>query len=403
MKCILHIGTEKTGTTFLQNWLYRNEAVLSGQGLALTHAAGKPNNRKLVAYVQNELDDYLTSNAVTNQDERTAFFTGFEAEFATELERLRATHCCVVLTSEHFHSRLGSEAEIGRLKQVLDRFFDDYRVICYFREQSRVRRSAYSTNLKAGYALPISEFDADASPDWHYYNYLDFFRKWENVFGMDSLVPRLYGKDHFVGGDIRIDFLKAILPDIDPGLLAFEEEPGNESVSAHQATVLRLINKHRARFIGRFVDPTPKLLRSRMLKVGYLKRSGGIVDPRQARFFEMFEESNAAFFKRYFGADKNLFDPPGEDPGAPEAPLSVDEAGLDEIFSYVLKRGVIAIRADEVDFLKDLADRIADAGPVGADDAIRLLTIAQRARPSGRGLKSRLEALFNAGNRRPAD
>ncbi len=403
MKCILHIGTEKTGTTFLQNWLYRNETVLSGQGLALMHSAETPNNRKLVAYVQDEMDDYLEAQSVIDRDEREAFFASFEAAFAAEVERLRVAHRGVVLTSEHCHSRLVSEAEIRRLKQFLDRFFDEYRVVCYFREQSRLRTSLYSTDLKIGRAGRITEFDDDASPDSHYYNYLTFFGKWEKVFGLQSLVPRLYGPDHFTGGDIRIDFLDAIAPGTDAGLYEFEDEPGNEAVNAHQAIVLRLINRHRGRRIGRFPDPTPKLLRSRMLKVESLKQSGRIVDPRQASFFEMFEEANTKFFSRYFGVDANLFDPPGEDDGAVEAPFSIDEAGLDEIFSGILKRGLIAIRAEEVAFLKDLANRIADGGPVSAGDSIQLLKLAHRARPGGRGIGARLERLFKASRKPPVD
>ena len=35
MKCILHIGTEKTGTTLLQNWLYDNKEKLSQVGIYL--------------------------------------------------------------------------------------------------------------------------------------------------------------------------------------------------------------------------------------------------------------------------------------------------------------------------------------------------------------------------------
>jgi hypothetical protein len=58
MKCILHIGTEKTATTLLQNWIYENEAGLAKAGIALTRSAGAPNNRKLVSAHQREIDDY---------------------------------------------------------------------------------------------------------------------------------------------------------------------------------------------------------------------------------------------------------------------------------------------------------------------------------------------------------
>ena len=44
MKCILHIGTEKTGTTILQDWLYDNKVELSKVGVYLSDNLGKTNN-----------------------------------------------------------------------------------------------------------------------------------------------------------------------------------------------------------------------------------------------------------------------------------------------------------------------------------------------------------------------
>ena len=44
MRGILHIGTEKTGLTLLQKWLYSNQKNLSNQGIDLSNILGIPNN-----------------------------------------------------------------------------------------------------------------------------------------------------------------------------------------------------------------------------------------------------------------------------------------------------------------------------------------------------------------------
>jgi hypothetical protein len=46
--------------------------------------------------------------------------------------------------------------------------FDDFTVVCYFREQSRVRTSLYSMMLKFDGVLFIEEFEEDVSGSSHY-------------------------------------------------------------------------------------------------------------------------------------------------------------------------------------------------------------------------------------------
>ncbi|MEL6121862.1 MAG: hypothetical protein AAFR49_19585, partial [Pseudomonadota bacterium] len=112
MKCVLHIGTEKTGTTLLQRWLYENEAALSDQGVALSQSMGQPNNRRFVAYAHGGIDDYLKSKSIFTEDERAAFFEGYKAQLAEEFARKSKEHHTFLITSEHFHSRLISGKQV---------------------------------------------------------------------------------------------------------------------------------------------------------------------------------------------------------------------------------------------------------------------------------------------------
>jgi len=83
VKCILHLGTEKTGSTLLQKWLYENEVTLSNRGVALTKTARFPSNTLLPLYFKGQIDDTLQRQGIFTEKERVDFFSGF-------LDRLRA-------------------------------------------------------------------------------------------------------------------------------------------------------------------------------------------------------------------------------------------------------------------------------------------------------------------------
>jgi hypothetical protein len=229
-------------------------------------------------------------------DEWSGFFVGFDEELGRELEAKRQDHDAVLFTSEHFHSRLSKVDQIASLKDYLDRYFTEYQIICYFREQSKVRTSLYSTGLKVNNAQHIRDFQSSASRKTHYYNYLGFFRKWEEVFGRNALCPRIFDKRLFADGDIRVDFLRLLLPDVDAAEFDFNTKSVNESLTQRQAFFFRLVNKHRPQFVGRFADPTPVLLKAAMGRTEALKKGAGISDPRQPEFYEEFADSNREFF-----------------------------------------------------------------------------------------------------------
>ena len=69
MKCILHIGTEKTGTTLLQEWLYHNITSLSKCGIYLSEIIGKPNNQLVPAYFSNRLYSWAKSKGISSLSE----------------------------------------------------------------------------------------------------------------------------------------------------------------------------------------------------------------------------------------------------------------------------------------------------------------------------------------------
>lgn len=394
MLCILHIGTEKTATTLLQKWLYENEENLSSQGVALTQKCGVTNNRKLVSYFQTSLDDYLKKESVFTKSDRKGFFEPFHRELSSEISEKSNRHESFIFTSEHFHSRLHSEKEIENLKLFLDKFFTDYKVICYFREQSRVRTSLYSTGLKRSNSDAIEESNRGSTDNSHYYNYFDFFGKWESVFGRDSLHPRLFEKSQFVDGDIRKDFLATVLPEINPELMSFENKSANESLSHDLAHLFRAINSRKDKYIGRFPDPTPSTFKSIISSLEFLDKNTPVYDSRQEEMYDTFNGSNVDFFARYFGQASNLFERPDSSRKKEHRPSTFDISDMASMIEAILSiDNLIVIKKSEINFLRDVALRKLAEGKLSNEEAVSLLKIANRARPKGKQILSTLNEL----------
>ena len=394
MRCILHIGTEKTATTLIQEWLYNNIGRLSAQGVALSKSTWVPNNRKLAFYFQSNVDEYMKSFDVHSQQERKAYFAEFEEEFSLEMAQLQQSHNTCIFTSGNFHSRLTSVEEIQNLKDFLGRFFDEITVICYFREQSKVRTSLYSTGLKVKITESILDFQKNVSPESHYYNYFTFFGKWKKVFGKAALKPRIFLKDHMVGGDIRRDLLAAVLPEVDPSKLNYVVKTCNVSLSADEAALYRAINSSRDKFFGKYPDPTPTQFKAAVTGLSVLDLETSISDPRQADMYDVFNESNVEFFSRYFGKKENLFTKPKvvSENEVDEKRFGIND--MAELLKSVLSRSqIIAIEKDEVDLLAAMATRLHSAGHISSPEAITLLKIANRARPNDPVISSKIDRL----------
>ena len=309
MKCILHIGTEKTASTTIQNWLYLNKERLSQQGIALSDYIGKPNNRMLCSFYQNEFDDFFYQNKIKNSKEKDIFFSGFLEKLSDEISYLAMNHDYMIISSEHFHSRLKTVEEIASLKAFLLDFFSEIRVVCYFREQSAVRRSLYSTMLKGDLAIALDDFQSDIDDSSIYYNYYLMFSQWESVFGKDSLVPLIFHKNYFHGFDIRKDFIKKSIHNIDVESLIYRKKDFNVQLSQLQTLFFRAINS-----MGNDIskDYGVEIIAEIKQSIYFNKQLcvGEIIDLIQLDIWHRFNESNVNFFEHYFGIPQNLFSPP---------------------------------------------------------------------------------------------
>jgi len=226
----LHIGSEKTGTASLHKFLDVNREQLNRHSLTYFchpssyYSQHSKAHSPIVASFLPEPPDFISPGEhVDNQR--------MLAELKSDLSAEKRN---VIISSEHFSSRLRSQVDIEKLRDAM-RSFHVY-VIFYMRSQYELYFSSYSTAVINGRREP-PDF-AELSPDNPYLNYVRLLEPWTCVFGKENIVVRDY--DHLVGGDICADFLQLIGIRDHSGFK--KTSRSNRSLGKNSAEIIRRLN-----------------------------------------------------------------------------------------------------------------------------------------------------------------
>lgn len=319
-RCILHIGTEKTGTTSLQMFLGTNRDALLQRGFfvpaSLSPHAVVANHEKLTVLALDPAklgDDLRVRAGLKTIEDVKEWRLRVEENLSREIAALSPqpeNFPTLLLSNEHCHSRLVTREEVHYLRQFLDRFADETRIIVYLRPQHEIAISLYDQALKVGY------HDIDVLPDFighrsrwvgrRYFEYDKLLERWAGEFGRDKVTVRLYSKEHLEGNDVIQDFMSVINCNKD-GLQIPASE--NVSLSAECQTVLNAIN----RFVASQTSLAVPLLRRHKLitALGAMSSGSGNKVKREdaIRFFHAFDACNERVRKDYFPSVEPLFRP----------------------------------------------------------------------------------------------
>ena len=383
MHLILHIGTEKTGTTVLQRWLKENKRVLSDLGVFLRESGYSANNRKLVHYVQNTMaEEWFYTRRITTQEEKDAYFEGYEAQFAEQVQAARQTHDYMLISSEQFQSRLRTKEEMARIHKLLTKHFDQISLVCYFREQSQMRRSLYSTALKESCVDPVSEFRKGIGPQDLYFNHYETAKRWSAFFGQENCIFRIYDKGQFDGGDLRLDFLASLPVDLPVDAFSFETVKSNSSLSLLEAELFRVINTQTSEWAVKGVRKKKQILKEAIRKAPQVKH-GKVETQSDLEIYQKFEASNRAFFDEFIGGDQSFPRPVPASQDTSEPRYSLDDVTditsnlLDQLLKLRMFK-VQAVEPHESDLLNRVSSRLSRAEPISDDDVRELSELSGR-------------------------
>jgi len=385
-KLYLHIGTEKTGTTSIQSFLNTNRVVLSDNGYHVLKCAGQENHRAIPSYcmADNYYDDFFLSQGLDNLEKKQQFRNELREAFNEELGSLEDNIHSVIITSEHFHSRLGSVEAVEVFKDLISDHFSEIEIICYLKEQSSLASSRYTTGIRSGANIEFTAFLQNCSPDNPYYNYHSLLKRWSDVFSPDSLNVRIFSKDEFYNNNLIDDFCIAI----NEILLSFTNRKiniENESFSNLGITIGRAINSiyhigNRNSFINK--DRKHVLQYVSQFFPGHENN----IDIEQYRHIQtLFQESNQKVAQQYFKNRDHLF---------PWNPLPLANSLIKEEQVTALAniiddfKSAPLIPKESIDLLRDSALLLED---IDLNKAYHLMKLAQKNRPKGRFINQKIE------------
>jgi hypothetical protein len=315
-KCVLHIGTEKTGTTTLQYFLDANCTALLQKGFfvpkSLARNSGLANHERLTTYAlrDEKINDELRISAGIKsakmvKKHRDSVAEQLKAEVASDAANVST----LLLSNEHCHSRLVELDEVARLRDMLKTFAESFEVIVYIRPQHELATSLYDQALKVGYfdidILPFANPTSKLWVDRRYFEYDNLVKLWGRAFGRKNLRVRLFDRKQLLQQSIVHDFLNLI--GVSPNGM-YQVTDQNRSIGRTLQQALNAIN--------RFESESPGSVRPELRDRIIAAFSSGTSEPsmkptRQEaiKFLRQFDKGNEYVRQQFFPDRPILFEP----------------------------------------------------------------------------------------------
>jgi hypothetical protein len=319
--CILHIGTEKTGTTSLQTAFALNHSRLEENGYFVSRVlapeesgdALKHGSLAAISMIDEKFDVDLRRNLhVTNVEQLNSNRRDIFIRFSEEVAKARRTCHTLVLSDEHCQSRLVSHEEVLNLKNFLDHFCENYKIVVYLRPQHELAISQYGMFVANGYYdidmlppfPPPPGYDKNTYTNRVYFDYQLLLDRWARVFGEEAIAARIYGPNSLRGGDVVNDFTSYL--SLVDGPLELPRRRNSDVTARAQAF---LTNFYRCCDAAGKSETAKIRARVRNAVRACFPGPGGTPARLEVvKFLDQFADSNEAVRARWFPERKALFE-----------------------------------------------------------------------------------------------
>lgn len=260
---VLHIGTEKTGTSSIQEFLHGNRARLALQGIHVPAFLGATNQR-WAPYMAENLDRVdgfsLELGLGESVEKRAAKKEEIRVQLVEEVGR--HPEATWLISSEHFQSRLTTPEEISRLAGILKPLFAPIRILIYLRDPLKTAISYWSMRVKGG--APLHALGEPGRFGHHICDHRGILERWLAEFAVPQVCVRLFEREAFVAGDLIRDFCAAAGIAWHPAL---QQPPHlNETLSYPALRLLARVNERVPRWIDGCVNPNRPVLGAAFLE-----------------------------------------------------------------------------------------------------------------------------------------
>ncbi len=330
----LHIGTPKTGTTSLQNFLALNAEVLEKHGVCFPDFGfeypGKGVNRNghflITTYYRDEEGNRIL------EKEQEDYERGMRL-----LAECAGTHDKIILSDEG----LWMPAVRVRtdfwdvLKDSLASLHIDLKIIVYLRRQDLFAQSHWAQKVKEGACYDFQEYLETPTFLDYPLDYYAYMRMLAERFGKESLIIRVFEKSQFRGEEHTIysDFLDIFGLKLSDGF-DIEQEVYNTSLEGDYLEIKRILNalpefhsnKHMLIYYMRTVQDM-QLFEDNYRKTTCFKEG------EQEAFMERFNEGNEKVAREFLNReDGRLFREDVAD--LPEYDINTEQLLRDTILVY---------------------------------------------------------------------
>ncbi|MBC8207165.1 MAG: hypothetical protein H8E68_08470 [Kiritimatiellaeota bacterium] len=240
-KIILHVGTEKTGTTSIQSVLGASYGELLEKGILFPQSIGAPSHINLTACALENQPTHPIRKLLKIEDpvEFINFKTNTLTNIKNEIQKTKPSQ--IIISDEHINVHLSCQETLLNFKRICEEIGSIKSVIIYLRRQDQFRLSLFSEAVKSG---NLSSFDLEnplpvfnAVP--YRFSYLEILNNLRSSFGK-NLTVRVYDRATFPEGNVCCDFLNQI--DVSLQATGTTEENSNKTIDARVIKHLALIS-----------------------------------------------------------------------------------------------------------------------------------------------------------------
>jgi len=323
MKLILHIGSEKTGTSSIQSSLAKLREGLAEQSILYSRELGNKSHIGLINSFQKLscIDELRRMCGLYNKAQVLFYKKTILSKFLQELEISRPD--LVVLSNEHLSSRLNTHEEISELAAFLKPLFTEIEVVLYVRKQDDLLISQHKSEVFFGNKYEKFSVPEEGSAPI-FYDFKKVVELWCAGFGRDSLTLVDY---HKVKSDLLTGFFALLnfkLPD------DFEVVNENKSLDGVTAEYVRHLNE----FIPGHISTGYNKARDNLIEtlLGFDLPGNTSLDHSANNFVSCFEHGNTSLSREFSTDDQKLFDD-----AEPAKAIEQVDLSLNDVFSVMSK------------------------------------------------------------------
>lgn len=284
-KLIIHIGTPKTGTSTIQQFLSENQSQLNEAGFSYPII-----QKGKFKYINGAiLDNYIINGYVDKEN------AGWKA-FWKDVKGLLQNRY-VIISWENISLSYNLNDFFSAVKNE----YENICVIVYLRRQDRYLESLWNQAVKFGACNKMSFYP------WVSMRSLAYKEKIDTIaqgIGKENMLVRVYEKEQFQGErqNLLSDFLYALHIEIDWNKCVFPQLSNNSALFGNFVEIKRRINQYLKPGTELAWDIDGVFMYYFTQSSAGVKHADGMFSPKEREdFMKQYEEENAAIAREYLG------------------------------------------------------------------------------------------------------